>query len=124
MRVARGFRTVGSRRPIRYSDTIPIGMLTKKIQCQLSVSVRIPPRAGPMMKAMPNTAPNRPWYLPRSAGVNRSPMTARATGKIEPAPMPWRPRNRMSCVIVWLRPDSAEPTRKIPIPIMKIGLRP
>ncbi len=83
-----------------------------------------PPSAGPMMNAMPNTAPNRPWYLPRSAGVNRSPMTARATGKSEPAPTPWMPRKMMSWAMVWLRPDSAEPTRKIPMPIMKIGLRP
>ena len=44
------------------------------------------------MKAIPKTAPKRPWYLPRSAGVNRSPMTASAIGNSEPAPMPWMPR--------------------------------
>ena len=36
--------------------------------------------SGPATNAMPKTAPNRPWYLPRSAGVNRSPMTASAIG--------------------------------------------
>ena len=52
--------------------------------------------SGPATNAMPNTAPNRPWYLPRSCGVNRSPMTASATGNSDPAPMPWMPRKRMS----------------------------
>ena len=80
--------------------------------------------SGPATNAMPKTAPNRPWYLPRSFGVNRSPMTARATGNSEPAPMPWMPRKRMSMPMFWLRPDRAEPIRKITMPIMKIGLRP
>ena len=56
--------------------TTPTGMLTKKIQCQLTLSVRKPPSPGPIRNEIPKTAPNRPWYLPRSAGVNRSPMTA------------------------------------------------
>ena len=30
----------------------------------------------------------------------------------------------MSIPMFWLSPDRAEPTRKIPMPIMKIGLRP
>ena len=51
------------------------------------------------MNAIPNTAPKRPWYLPRSAGEKRSPMTASAIGKSDPAPMPWMPRKRMSWVM-------------------------
>ena len=51
-------------------------------------------------------------------------MTASATGKSEPAPMPWMPRKRMSCAMFWLRPERAEPIRKMTMPIMKIGLRP
>ena len=73
---------------------------------------------------MPNTAPNRPWYLPRSCGVNMSPMIASATGNSAPAPTPWMPRNTISIAMFWLRPDSAEPIRKITMPSMKIGLRP
>ena len=80
--------------------------------------------SGPRMNATPNTRPKKPWYLPRSAGVNRSPMTASAIGKSAPAPRPWIPRNSTSCHISWLRPDSAEPTRKSPMPAMKIGFRP
>ena len=84
---------------------MPIGRLTKKIQCQPTLSVRKPPSPGPMRNEIPKTAPKRPWYLPRSAGVKRSPMTARAIGKRAPAPRPWMPRNRISCHISWLRPD-------------------
>ena len=80
--------------------------------------------SGPATNAMPKTAPKRPWYLPRSWGVNRSPMTASATGNNDPAPMPWMPRKRMSIPMFWLSPDRAEPMRKITMPIMKIGLRP
>ncbi len=47
-----------------------------------------PPRAGPTRAERPKTAPKRPWYLPRSAGVKRSPITARAIGKSEPGADP------------------------------------
>ena len=53
------------------SATMPIGMLMKKIRCHDQFSVRKPPRSGPRMAATPNTAPNRPWYLPRSGGVEQ-----------------------------------------------------
>ena len=38
--------------------------------------------------------------------------------------MPWRPRKKISCSMVWLRPDNAEPIRNTTMPIMKIGSRP
>ena len=117
-------RIVGSSRAMTARAMMPIGRLTKKIQCQLTLSVRTPPRNGPTRKAMPKTAPNRPWYLPRSAGVNRSPITASEMGKSAPAPRPWMARKRISCHIAWLRPDRAEPTRKMPMPIISNGLRP
>ena len=56
------------------------------------------------MKLRPNTAPNRPWYLPRSAGVKRSPITASEIGNRAPAPRPWRPRKRISSVDVLGQP--------------------
>jgi hypothetical protein len=37
---------------------------------------------------------------------------------------PGCPGTRMSIPMFWLRPDSAEPIRKMTMPIMKIGLRP
>src|SRR3970282_2066424 len=66
---------------IMTSATAPISRLTKKTQCHEKLSVRKPPRAGPIRALMPNTAPNRPWYLPRSAGGNRSPAQARGDGE-------------------------------------------
>ncbi len=77
-----------------------------------------------MIALMPNTAPNRPWYLPRSAGVNRSPMTARLIGNSAPAPRPWTPRKMISWVMFWLRPDSTEPMRNSTMPIISSGFRP
>ncbi len=69
-------------------------------------------------------APNSPWYLPRSRGLKRSPMTASAMGKMAPAPRPWMPRNRMSCHISCERAHSSDPMRKRLTPIMIIGRRP
>jgi hypothetical protein len=96
----------------------------KKIQCQLIASVIKPPSAGPTIADSPKTAPNSPWYLPRSAGVNRSPMTASEIGKSAPAPRPWTPRKKTSCSMVWLSPDSTEPVRNSPMPIISNGRRP
>ncbi len=41
------------------SETRPIGTLTKKIQCQLNLSVMNPPMPGPSNDDSPNIAPNR-----------------------------------------------------------------
>ena len=73
---------------------------------------------------MPNTAPKRPWYLPRSGGreqvaddrerdrEERSGAEALDAAEEDQLPM------------FWLRPDSAEPIRKMTMPIIRIGLRP
>ena len=68
-RAASGRRMVGSRRHRMKSETSPIGTLTKKIQCHDQVSVMNPPMPGPSSEDSPNTAPKKPRYLPRSAGV-------------------------------------------------------
>ncbi len=62
--------------------------------------------AGPIRMLRPNTAPNRPWYWPRSEGANRSPMMASAMGNRAPAPSPWMPRAAMNCHISCDSPDS------------------
>ena len=41
-----------------------------------------------------------------------------------PAPAPCRKRKAISSLIVWLRPASIEPTRKMMIAARKTGLRP
>ena len=65
-----------------------------------------------------------PCHLPRSAGGKRSPMRAMAIGIIAPPPRPWMARKRMSWVMFWLVPESAEPSRKRAMPPMKKILRP
>ena len=80
--------------------------------------------AGPMSDEMPNIAPKKPWYLPRSEGAKMSPMIASEIGKSAPAPSPCSPRNRMNCHI-WLDvAHSSDPIRKMLTPIMKIERRP
>ena len=53
-----------------------------------------------------------------------SPMMANATGKSAPAPRPWMPRDTMSHSIDVDMPARIEPTRKMPMPTMKMGRRP
>ena len=87
----------------------PIGRLKKKTHGQPTVSVRRPPIAGPIRTDRPNTAPNSPWYLPRSDGEKRSPITASAIGNSAPAPRPWIPRARDSCHISCDKPGADRP---------------
>ena len=77
-----------------------------------------------MMLARPNIAATMPVYLARSAGEKRSAMTAKAVPVRMPPPMPWKPRNRMSCVMSCDSPQSIEPTRKTPMPVRKTRFRP
>ena len=65
-----------------------------------------------------------PWYLPRSAGANRSATTANALVNSDAEPMPWTARNKISCSVDCASPHSTEPSRKIIMPASKIGLRP
>ena len=44
-------------------------MLMKKIQCQLNGVGDEPAEPGPTSDDTPKTAPKKPRYLPRSAGV-------------------------------------------------------
>ena len=99
-------------------------MLIKKTQCHENVSVRKPPRVGPIMDERPKTADKKPWYFPRSEGGKRSPMTVKALAIIIPAPIPWSPRHSTIWVMVWLRPHSSDPTVKMLIPIIYSDLRP
>ena len=51
-------------------------------------------------------------------------MTASEMGKIAPAPTPWMPRKRMRLSMLQEMPDSAEPMRKIVMPMSSISRRP
>ena len=53
-----------------------------------------------------------------------SPIVAIAPTISPPAPRPWMARKAISWAIVWDRPDSADPARKIRIATMKNLFRP
>ncbi len=76
------------------------------------------------MKLRPKTAPNSPWYRPRSRGVKRSPITARAIGKSAPAPHPWMARKTISSPMLWESPERADPARKMTMPTISIRCLP
>lgn len=71
-----------------------------------------------MTEERANTLATRPWYLPRSEGGNRSPITMKVLAMIIPAPIPWNPLKAMSCPIVWLKPDRSEPSVNTATPAM------
>ena len=75
-----GFRRVmlGMRRHTSAIASKPNGRFTKNTQCHDNRSVRKPPSRGPTTLDTPKTAPNNPWYFPRSAGGYRSAMTEKA----------------------------------------------
>jgi hypothetical protein len=77
-----------------------------------------------MTLATPKTAPNAPWYLPRSRGGTISPTIAWASTMRPPPPIPWSARNAISSVMLLASPDSAEPTRKMMIAAMNRYFRP
>src|ERR687885_313939 len=63
---------VGIRRSVSSTTRMPIGKLTRKIQCQLSVSVRTPPSSTPMLPPPDATKPKIPIAFARSAGSVKS----------------------------------------------------
>ena len=73
--------------------------------------VRKPPSSGPAIAETPNTAPNRPVYLPRSRGDTTSPIAAWALTISPPPPRPWIARKTISSVMPCACPHSAEPAR-------------
>jgi hypothetical protein len=53
-----------------------------------------------------------------------SPAMAMERARRPPPPRPWRARNRISWSMSWLRPESAEPIRKMTMAIWNSSLRP
>ena len=77
-----------------------------------------------MMVARPQTLISTPVQRARVAGGKMSPMIACEIGIMAPAPRPWKARNRMSSVMLWLWPQSTEPVTNSAMPRMKKRLRP
>ncbi len=88
------------------------------------MSVKNPPSSGPATLATPKTAPNAPWYLPRSRAGTTSATIAWASTIRPPPPSPCSARNAISSIMFWARPHSAEPIRKTTIAAWNRPLRP
>ena len=101
----------------RMTTAIPTGTLTRKIQCQLSVSVRMPPRSTPIEPPPEATKPKTPIAFARSAGsVNSVIINERATAETTAPPMPWTARAPTSIHCDVARPHVAEASVNSVIP--------
>ena len=105
--------------------TIPIGRLTKKIQCQLTAWVIRPPASRPIEAPAEATKLKMPIAFARSAGSGNMVTTMpRITAVLTAPPIPWRKRAATS--IGWLidSPHNSEAAVNMKRPIRKIRLRP
>ena len=73
---------------------------------------------------MPHTLDSQPWTRPRSDSSYMSPASVFTVDCTPPAPIPCSPRNRIRLTIVVEEAQSAEPARKMTVPVMRTGLRP
>jgi hypothetical protein len=99
---------------------MPTGRLMKKIQCQLSRSVRIPPASTPRTPPPERTKPNTPIAFARSAGSVKSVIRSEsATAETTAPPTPCTARAAMSIPWVVAMPQASEAAVKRPIPDRK-----
>ena len=107
----------GISRNVRNTTAIPIGILTRKIQCQLIVSVRTPPSTTPMLPPPEATNPKRPIAFARSAGsVKSASISESETAEATAPPMPCTARAVTSMPCEVERPQRSEASVKSPIP--------
>src|SRR5215211_4162348 len=93
-------------------------MFTRKIQCQLNRSVRIPPARTPATPPPESTNPKMPIALARSAvSVNSVITSENATAETSAPPKPWTARIPTSSSCEVERPHPSEAAVKTPIPI-------
>ena len=103
---------------MRRMTATPIGTLTRKIQCQLSVSVRTPPRSTPRLPPPDMTKPKMPIAFARSAcSVKRFIINDSATAETTAPPNPWTARAATSSPDVVDTPHATEATVKSEMPI-------
>ena len=85
---------------------IPIGRLTKKIQCQLIDWVRMPPSSSPTEPPADAVKPNTPIALACSRGSGNSvTIMPSITAEVMAPPMPWM--NRAMTSISWFWASTA-----------------
>ncbi len=97
----------------------PIGTLTRKIQCQLSRSVRIPPRRTPRLPPPAATNPNTPIAFVRSAGSTNSDIISESdTAETTAPPSPCTTRAAMSIASLDASPQVSDASENSVIPAM------
>ena len=104
---------------------MPIGTLTKKIQCQLTAWVIRPPATSPTAAPAEATKLKIPKAFACSAGSgNMVTIIARITAELAAPPTPWMKRAaiRNGCEVE--RPQAREAAVKTATPIMKTRLPP
>ena len=109
---------------IEKSPAMPNGTLTKKIQFQLTCSVRRPPTSGPIASAMAETPAQMPIALPRSRGGNVAVMIESVAGFIIAPPSPCTTRAPIRNPPFGASPQASEAPVKTVRPTMKIRRRP
>ena len=117
-RVALGLKLSVSMRAATAAAIRPMGMLMKRIQRQLSRSVRMPPSSTPAAPPAPPIAPQIPTARLRSAGsVKVVVMIDRLAGAMIAPPSPWTNRAMISTLWLLASPpandDSANSTRPV-----------
>ena len=118
-------RDSGTKRSDSRNAASPIGTLTKKIHCQLSASVRKPPRSRPNAPPPAAIAAHTPSALVRSTpSAKVVVMIDSAAGETSAAPRPCRPRATISDVDPCERPDASEAMVNRTTPARKRRLRP
>ena len=99
------------------STTAPIGTLTRKIQCQSSVSVRTPPSSTPRLPPPAITNPNTPIAFARSAAsVKRLMISDSATAETTAPPRPCTARAATSMPWLVARPHETDASVKSATP--------
>ena len=102
------------------NTAIPIGMLTRKIQCQLSTSVSTPPSSTPIVPPPDITKPKTPIAFARSPGSVKSTMISeKATAETTAPPRPWTARAATSSPCVVASPQASDESVKSAIPMRK-----
>ena len=121
-RVAFGARDSVMSRVAAMSAAIPIGRFTRKIHRHeppvMSSRMINPPASGPVMVAIPITAPTKPKTRARSWGGKVTWITERTCGYIIAAIAPWSTRERSSMIALWASPHSADAITNPDIPMM------
>src|ERR1700736_3271509 len=110
-------------REVSKRETMPTGILMKKIQRQVKLSVIQPPSVGPMAGAVTTAMPYTANAMPRLAGGKVSARMACSLGCKPPPPAPCRTRQMIRVARFGASPHKNELTVKRATQHMKKFLR-